>query len=121
MMAARDKKVTDSRFYRLVNEKPVPCTREEALAQMAKGSRSLLRNVLNRCTVTTSFGVANMAGPGEPPLLFDTLIVPDDQNAGSKLWRTGTMEQAREKHRWAVELVRRHVYQQEQDDLHIKD
>lgn len=120
-MTARDNIIMDSRFYRLVNGVPMPCSRAEAVAQLMQGDHMLLRHKLRRTTITTSFSVVNLAEVDAPPLLFTTLIIPEEETWGCKMWRSGSMEEAKRRHHWAVDKVQRNEFLMAQDDFQIKE
>lgn len=115
-MAARDKHDVEQRYFKLVDDVAMPCTRAEALALLAKGGRQIRRNKVLGHVITTTFGVVNVAPPGAMPLLFDTLVT---NKSGSfiKLWRTPNLAMAKHKHVWAMAKLLAGELDVEPDDM----
>lgn len=100
-MAARDDLDVMAKYFKLEGAIAVPCTRAEALKQFANGGRMLRQNLVRGLTISTSFGVVNMAAHGELPLIFETLAVNTDGST-IKVWRSSTLGQALSRHAWVL-------------------
>lgn len=94
-----------SKYYKLVNKKPKPCTLQEWGDTFGNRSRRVADDKINGVTISTVFlGLDHNFNDFGPPLLFETMIFGGEHNDYQE--RCSTWEQAEAMHAQAVKLVK---------------